>query len=118
MTYDELAALIARLSVARIRECEYKTDGMEIRVFFEVARRDIIHSRERGVFHSRHPLTATVSTREGEVVAQGKILAYVLTGAVMQPVIAPLEGRVKKQLLPDGAVVCHGAPLYLFECRP
>jgi len=115
MTYDELAALIARLSVARIRFCEYKTDEMEIRVLFDGARHDIIHSRETGVFHSRHPLAKTASPRDGEVVAKGQILAYVRTGGVMRPVTAPLEGRIRKQLLTDGAAAGYGDPLYLFE---
>ena len=115
MTHDELASLIARLSVARIRECEYKTDGVEVRVLFDRVRHDIIRARETGVFHSKHPLADEVCAREGEVVPQGQILAYVRTGPALSPVIAPLEGRVGKQLLPDGAVVDLGDPLYLFE---
>lgn len=118
MTYDELAALIERLSAARIRVCEYKTAEIEVRVLFGGARHDIIHSHETGVFHSRHPLAKTASARDGEVVAKGEILAYVRTGIVVQPVTAPLEGRVRKQFLSDGAAVRYGAPLYLFERRP
>lgn len=115
MTHNELAALIARLSAARIRECEYKADGMEIRVLFDRARREMIRSREAGVFHSKHPLAERVCVREGEVVPQGKILAYLRIGSVLRPVSAPLEGRVRRQLLTDGAVVGYGDPLYLFE---
>lgn len=115
MTHAELVSLIARLSVARISECEYKTDGMEIRVSFDKARRDVIRSGERGIFHSKHPLAGKVSAREGEVVAQGQILAYLRTGTVLRPVVAPLKGRVGRQLLPDGAVARNGDPLYLFE---
>lgn len=115
MTHDELVSLIARLSVARISECEYKTEGMEIRVSFDKARHDVIRSGERGIFHSKHPLAGKVSAREGEVVAQGQILAYLRMGTVLRPVVAPLKGRVGRQLLPDGAVVRNGDPLYLFE---
>lgn len=75
MTHDELGSLIARLSVARISECEYKTDEIEIRVSFDRTRQDVICSGQTGVFHSKHPLAGMVSAREGEVVAQGQILA-------------------------------------------
>lgn len=115
MTHDELVSLIARLSVARISECEYKADGVEIRVSFERARHDIIRSGERGVFHSKHPLARRVTALEGEVVAQGQVLAYLRMGTVLRPVIAPRRGRVGRQILPDGAVAGYGDPLYLFE---
>jgi hypothetical protein len=115
MTHDELATLIARLSVAQISECEYKADGLEIRVSFERTRHDLIRSGQTGVFHSKHPLAWKASTREGELVAQGQILAYLRKGTVLRPVLAPVRGRLGRQLLPDGAVAGHGDPLYLFE---
>lgn len=115
MTHGELAALIARLSVARISECEYKTDEIEIRVSFDGARHDIIRCSEAGIFHSKHPLLEGVCAREGDLVARGQILAYLRTGMVLRPVIAPFKGRVDKQLLPDGAAAAHGDPLYSFE---
>jgi biotin carboxyl carrier protein len=115
MTHEELVSLIARLSAARISECEYRTDGMAIRVSFGKALHEVIRSGETGIFHSKHPLAGNVSAREGEVVAQGQILAYVRRGTVLRPVVAPLKGRVGRQLLPDGAVARNGDPLYSFE---
>lgn len=115
MTHDELAALIARLSAAGIGECEYKAGETEIRVSFERERRGIIRSDETGIFHSKHPLGGEVSVCEGELAVQGQIIAYLRKGTVLRPVIAPFDGRVRKQLLHDGAAAGHGDPLYLFE---
>lgn len=115
MTDDELASLVARLSVARIRQFEYRTHGMEIRILFNGARHDVIRASETGIFHSTHPLAGKLCAPKGEVVAQGQILAYLRTGTVLRPVIAPRDGRVRKQLLRDGAVAGHGDALYLFE---
>lgn len=115
MTHDDLVSLIARLSGARIREFEYKTDGREIRILFDGERRDVIRSSETGVFHSIHPLAGRMCAHEGEVVARGQILAYLRVGTVLRPVVAPVRGRVRKQFLRDGTVAGHGDALYLFE---
>lgn len=115
MTHSELASLIARLSVARISECEYKTDEIEIRVSFDGARHEIIRCEEAGIFSSKHPLLADGCAREGDLVVRGQILAYLRTGMVLRPVTAPFKGRVGKQLLPDGAAAGYGDPLYSFE---
>jgi hypothetical protein len=114
MTRDELASLIARLSAAQIREFEYEAGEFRIRVLFERGR-SVIRSCEQGVFHSKHPLTGKACAQVGEVVARGQILAYLSIGTVLRPVIAPLKGRVGKQLLPDGAAAGDRDPLYLFE---
>jgi biotin carboxyl carrier protein len=139
MTFDEIASLIARLMIAQISECEYETHGLKLRVLFDRARAVpssesvqstsirvplrrgkpsnvyVIPSGEMGIFHSKHPLAQKVGAREGEVVSQGQILAYLRTGTVLRPVIAPLKGRITKELILDGAVVGYGDPLYLFE---
>ena len=112
--------LIALVEQSRLRELVYTHGGTRIRV---VGREGppgavtsvMIRSGAIGVFHSKHPLAGTTCAREGEVVAQGQILGYLRTGAVLLPVIAPRRGRVRKQLLGDGAAAGRGDPLYLFE---
>lgn len=117
MNLGLLDQLIALVEHSCLRELVYTSGSTSIRLVKreDAARRDIIRSSEAGVFHSNHPLAGRAPARQGEVVAQGQILAYVRVGAVLRPVVAPHRGRIGRQLLTDGAVAGCGDPLYSFE---
>lgn len=119
--FDQLIELVAR---HRLRELVYTNSRTRIRLVKQEdapgtavasSQSGLIRSGGTGIFHSTHPLGGKVSVREGEIAAQGQIIAYVRMGTVLRPVIAPFDGRVRKQVLPDGAAVGHGERLYLFE---
>ena len=114
---DQLEQLIELVEQSRLRELVYTDGETSIRLVKREhgARHDIIRSGQTGVFHSQHPLAGKAAAREGEVVAQGQILAYLRMGTVLRPVIAPRRGRVRKQLLRDGEMAGCGDPLYSFE---
>lgn len=68
-----------------------------------------------GVFLRAHPMRGRPCASAGDSVKQGAVVGLLRIGALITPVLAPVEGTVAEPIAADGAVVGYGTPLVAIE---
>ncbi|ACL55923.1 acetyl-CoA carboxylase biotin carboxyl carrier protein [Methylobacterium nodulans] len=127
MDANEIRDLAEHAAGAGIRMVEWEADGL--RLVLRLAARPAAPSADRpadpadqpivspacGTFHARHPARAEPEIAVGEAVSRGRVVAFVVAGPLLIPVVAPAAGRIGQTLIRDGTRVGFGDPLVAFE---
>jgi acetyl-CoA carboxylase biotin carboxyl carrier protein len=72
----------------------------------------VVTAPSLGVFLHRHPLRADDLAPAGSAVTADQVLGLLQTGPLLRPVRAPADGVLLEALVPHGATVGYGTPLF------
>ncbi|TDF63183.1 acetyl-CoA carboxylase biotin carboxyl carrier protein subunit [Cupriavidus sp. L7L] len=131
----DIETLAGKLQALGISECEVETSpGSFIKLRFgtdhvqaraeerqphspvrDSAVDKVIRSKEMGRFSARHPLRDAPAAMEGEEVAAGQTVGYLLAKSVIHEILAPDAGRLGRVLVSEGGLVGYGQAI--FELR-
>jgi len=78
----------------------------------EAANFGFIRSPGVGVLRFSHPTGRNPVISAGDTVAKDKIVGFLEVGSVIRPIIASSAGVIGPAMVPDGAVVGFGIPLF------
>jgi len=114
--------LVAWMQQGGVRKLTYSkgtvTVSLDLGEMAEAARPrtlETVVSPGMGVFTLKHPIAASPYVTEGQVVAEGDVMALLAIGPVLTAVKAPRDGTVRSVLAREGAVVGFEDRLFELE---